>query len=271
VSHPWKAQPYYLMHQARTSAPVPAPMGLSGYTRGSFTPKSPWATPNYIAAPDGVDGFGAFGASSDCVSFEALEARVLSALQSVAAQIGLSGLFDDVSDFVEDGAKAAGGALAKELLPALAKLIAEKIRDASAKIQDLTGSLDGLLISVVGDAVEATGEPLSTFAKPAIPALVKVLREQLFDIVAVCQPSTWSPPEVLQPVGILSASQMSELRRRMDRVAATRGTGLSRTFAPIVPLRLINPVRAGGSAAGGGGISPIMIGAAALAALMLFK
>jgi len=78
MSHPWKAQPYYLFHDPRTTGTVPAPMGacdvrgtlaglrvheaLAGYTRGSFAPKSPWAVPGYVASePTGVDGYG-FGA-----------------------------------------------------------------------------------------------------------------------------------------------------------------------------------------------------------------
>lgn len=72
MSHPWKAQPYYMHQQPRTSGTVPAPMGqvlvldplgFGGYTRGSFAPKSPWNVPKYVAdEPTGVDGFRGFGA-----------------------------------------------------------------------------------------------------------------------------------------------------------------------------------------------------------------
>lgn len=38
-----------------------------GFSRGVFTPDPPWATPRYIAStPDGVSGFGAFGADPKC-------------------------------------------------------------------------------------------------------------------------------------------------------------------------------------------------------------
>jgi len=103
MSHPWKAQPYYLVQQPRTSGTVPAPLGsfgvraaLAGYTRGVFAPKSPWNVPKYVAAePTGVDGFRGFGRfrgfgqAAACVPAEQLAAELMKTVEQVLATVQL--------------------------------------------------------------------------------------------------------------------------------------------------------------------------------------
>lgn len=71
MSHPWFPQPYYGTRQARLTAPVPQPMGLGGlggkneyYTAGIFDEHV--AMPDYMREPTGVHGFGALGQAPAC-------------------------------------------------------------------------------------------------------------------------------------------------------------------------------------------------------------
>lgn len=298
MSHPWKAQPYYLAHVPRTSGSVPAPLG--GYSAGSFTPKSPWATPKYVAQMQtGVNGFGAFGQADNCTPFESIQGWIKVKADALVKGLPATGvsLFDNGKTM---------------LTGPVATLLTKLIREAASKGQNienyvkagLRAALKGAVCSIPGVCgISGVG---GINIDGVLDIVVPYIQEQLFDIPNVCPPATaptksagpssheqmlakcgnneachivyqrfldgqiteaamWKQLELLSALAQGRVVDTSFVNLALPKLHVLPGVALTQPPAAVAPSSPQPP------AAASAGLSPVVIGAAALAALMFLK
>jgi hypothetical protein len=301
MSHPWKAQPYY---HYRGGPLAPQPLGgvhpampartvqeaLAGYTRGSFAPKSPWATPAYyiLDEPTGVDGFGAFGQdAAGCVPYETVKGKVAAALKS----------------FLD--AKLSGGVRMAAMMfeSTAASKAAQLVKQASDQGTNIEQNLENLAYKMINVALGAIGGEARDFVPPeALKQFVSFLRKEGFDFPSVCAPSAAAvavPDSVKQACGgnpacidIYKRAQAGQITigqamREIEAWVATQAPAappvtmttvqkVAMTPKQMVEVMLRPSVQAAikaqqAAAAKPTGVSPVVLGAAALAALMLLR
>jgi hypothetical protein len=261
VSHPWKPQPYYLIHMARTTGSVPQPMGFGGvYSRGSFTPKSPWATPAYIASePTGVHGFGS-DAGAGCTPFEQVRGAIEKGLREGVSTIGskIPAPFD---------------ALVDSNVAKIAQYATKRLQALSANVAAKQGSLVDLLETAINGALDELGLfGGAVKSSGAVPVLLQYGSKYLVNIAQICLPVD---PNAWVKDAYASAHEAAKQAMRdqakvlsVTNVAMTQEDAVKALLAPGTQTALAQPQA---MPAASGGISPVMIGAAALAALMLLK
>lgn len=287
MSHPWKAQSYYLYHDPRTTGSVPAPLGnsgvreaLAGYTRGSFAAKSPWNVPKYVATePTGVDGFGAFGQTEDCLPRAEVEALI---------KAGVKAGLDQVGSFSVFGQQISAAPLAGPI----SSFIMQRVVSLSQKGTDVQGAMRGLVTDAIASATGLPSSLISVGANELTSALVNVPRicaaptapagltleqrlgncrqakalmndpDPMLKTMAERQWDVNNCGEIMPDPIQLSPEEFRALQQR----ATQRTTTIARLTQPITALRAIPP-----SAPAAKGAVPIMLGAAAIAALFLLK
>jgi hypothetical protein len=233
---------------------------LAGYTRGSFAPKSPWAVPEYVASePTGVDGFGRYcglgcyglGQTEDCHSYEDVEAGIRAGVKAGLASVGSFEIFGETVS-------------AAPFAEPIADFILQKVVDLSRAGADVQGRMRDLVTDAIADA---TGIP-----KVLVSIGVNELTSKLVNIRPICQPK--QEPQVVATVAkvpmmevvAVAQPQMKPLRTGLTLTAPTE-TPYSRHLLAAARMK----EAAEREAAAKKGVSPVLIGAAALAALMLLR
>lgn len=299
MSHPWKAQPYYLYREPRTTGSVPAPLGFGNadYTRGSFTAKSPWNVPAYVASqPTGLNGFGATDAQGACESYAVVKTWIRKnvvdpAFAELPAKVTtvIGGLADPLATALTDEVKTASGSsqgiqsrvdeIAKNALkavmpsdplgvlnfvidlgvPALRKYLVNVSRicaaPAAAAITDCT-SAQSVIFS--GSATAAQKEQarqlMFMWNCPALeaPSLLAPLDYRM----QLQQRTASALPGMFDTTKIQTKAQAEDNCRRAGGVPRWVGGKLTCTPGGVAATR---------------GITPVVIGAAAIAALLLLR
>lgn len=275
MSHPWAPQANYLYLQARTMGPVVQPMGFGSYTTGSFEAKSAWAVPGYVASePSGLHGLGA--ADTGCVTAEQAAQALVPALRVA---------FGAVTYRLPSSVPSLGGKPAGELLQqipdsALIDLLSQGVSAAASAARKGRGALKNWLKGFLKKAVSTLpgGSQIASVGgfvaqTLGIGDMWDVLAEQIVDVLmgdllkteictAVDTPTAPKPiigsllhdPSKPLTLGVqnLTAFQQGYAAEQARQAAALRRTP---TVAPAQKKSS----------------TPLLIGAAALAALMFMK
>lgn len=300
MSHPWKAQPYYLYHDPRTTGTVPAPMGayvqglgglrvqeaLGNFTRGSFASKSPWNVLGYVAKePTGVDGFGrylGFGQDADCVPFESIQGWIKTKADALVKGLPATGIS------IFDNGKTMLTAPIATLLTKLIREAAEKGQNIESYVQKgIYSALKGAICSIPGACGIAGVGGINLDG--VLNVVVPYIQNELFDIPNVCPP-TPSAPGTTDPcltVPLLPVEQQAFARKAWGCNGVVSrpdinitGTLPQKTAGPSAYSKLLLssvsmkpgvPVTAPAVAPAAGGNTAMLVGAAALAALLLLR
>jgi hypothetical protein len=237
---------------------------LAGYTRGSFAPRSPWAVPGYVAKqPTGVDGVG-LGQDADCAPFDAVKNAIAKGLSEAASEIGAG------QDMFRRG-------LIESELPKLAGEITERLQALARTASGAQARLSDLLAQAVGDVVGGVpviGSVLKSFSS----VIISYGSKYILDIAQICEPTTAALPaptgwKEYEPVTV-TAAEFRAMQQQVARQAAGLGpiSAVAQALTAPKALRLIKPPAPPAPEAAPGKIpTPVIIGAAALAALMLLK
>ena len=297
MSHPYMPQPYYLVRQSRLSAPWPAPMGA--YTVGVFD-DTYRNIPSYIHEDriagfgrDGwYEGYGAFGADAPgCMQPEQAAAMLLTLAKSATTGVIIPSNVGGLPIPKVGGKPVAQ--LLEEMQSVLAPLLTEGIVELANAVKsggDVQAAFETWLEhTIYMVATHALGEFVADRAND-VGAWGLLARESrkfltgdmiqqttaLFQNICTEPVYTEAPAAVEAPTTLTSA-QLAQIRRTFAAYQQ-QGSLLSKTAVQPITARVAAPVvkkpvvgiaqpQAKSAAAGGGTVA--ILGAAALALLLL--